>query len=85
VAKSIRIGRLYLSGTDPRVDKAVDDALAQAHFQVVALSKAFAAKWNQAKIDGDTLAAAGAWVNYKNFKNYLGKLGVSAKSEAIVA
>ena len=82
VAKGIRIGRLYLSGTEPRVDKAVDGALAQAHFQVVALSRAFAAKWNQAKIDGDTLAAAGAWVNYKN---YLGKLGVSAKSEAIIA
>jgi Asp-tRNA(Asn)/Glu-tRNA(Gln) amidotransferase A subunit family amidase len=29
LARDIRIGRLYLSGTDPKIDKAVDDALAQ--------------------------------------------------------
>ena len=62
LAKNIRIGRLYLSGTDPKIDKAVDDALAQAHFQVITLDKAFTAKWNQAKKDGDTVAAAGAWI-----------------------
>ena len=82
LAKDIRIGRLYLSGTDPKIDKAVDDALAQGHFQVIALDKAFTAKWDQAKKDGDTLAAAGAWINYKQ---YFGKLGVSAKTEAIIA
>jgi amidase len=82
LAKKIRIGRLYLNGTDPKIDAAVDEALAQGHFQVTALSKAFAAKWNLAKTDGDTLAAAGAWAHYKN---YLGKPGVSAKSEAIIA
>ena len=82
LAKNIRIGRLYLSGTDPKIDKAVDDALARCHFQVVALDKAFTAKWNQAKADGDTVAAAGAWIHYKN---YFGKLGVSAKTEAIIA
>ena len=62
-AKNIRIGRLYLSGTDPKIDKAVDDALARCHFQVVALDKAFTVKWNQAKADGDTVAAAGAWIS----------------------
>ena len=82
LAKNIRIGRLYLSGTDPKIDKAVDDALARCHFQVVSLDKAFTAKWNQAKADGDTVAAAGAWIHYKN---YFGKLGVSAKTEAIIA
>jgi amidase len=82
LAKDIRIGRLYLSGTGPKIDKAVDDALAQGHFQVIALDKAFTAKWDQAKKDGDTLAAAGAWINYKQ---YFGKLGVSAKTEAIIA
>jgi hypothetical protein len=73
---------LYLNGTDPKIDAAVDDALAEGHFKVIALSKAFAAKWNQAKTDGDTLAAAGARAHYKN---YLSKPGVSAKSEAIIA
>jgi amidase len=82
LGKDIRIGRLYLSGTDPKIDKAVDDALARGHFQVIALDKAFAAKWDQAKKDGDTVAAAGAWMNYKK---YFGKLGVSAKTVAIIA
>ena len=82
LTKNIRIGRLYLSGTDPKIDKAVDNALAQGHFQVIALDKAFTAKWEQAKKDGDTVAAAGAWINYKK---YFGKLGVSAKTEAIIA
>ena len=82
LANNIRIGRLYLNGTDPKIDTAVDDALAQAHFQVIALDKAFTAKWDQAKKDGDTVAAAGAWINYKK---YFGKLGVSAKTEAIIA
>ena len=33
----IRIGRLYLTGTDRRVDQAIDDALARAHFRVTTL------------------------------------------------
>jgi Asp-tRNA(Asn)/Glu-tRNA(Gln) amidotransferase A subunit family amidase len=82
LARNIRIGRLYLNGTDPKIDKAVDDALAQAQFQVIPLDKAFTAKWDQAKRDGDTVAAAGAWINYKQ---YFGRLGVSAKTEAIIA
>ncbi len=82
LAQNIRIGRLYLDGTDPRIDKAVDDALARGHFQVVTLDEAFAAKWNQARIDGDIVAAAGAWINYKH---YMGKLGVSGKTDAIIA
>src|SRR6266478_9595549 len=82
LAKNIRIGRLYLGGTDRRIDKAIDDALARAGFRVVPLDQAFKAKWDQAKKDGDTVAAAGAWINYKN---YFGKLGVSAKTEAIIA
>jgi Asp-tRNA(Asn)/Glu-tRNA(Gln) amidotransferase A subunit family amidase len=82
LARNIRIGRLYLTGTDPKIDKAVDEALARGHFQVVTLDKELAAKWNQAKIDGDALAAAGAWINYKN---YVGKLGVSGQTDAIIA
>ena len=54
LAKRIRIGRLYLSGTDPKIDKAIDDALARAQFQVVPLDQAFKAKWDQATRDGNT-------------------------------
>jgi amidase len=45
LAKSIRIGRLYLNRTDPKIDQAVDDAVTRGHFQVVLLDKALAAKW----------------------------------------
>jgi amidase len=33
LAKDIRIGRLYLGGTDPRINKAIDDALARLAFE----------------------------------------------------
>jgi amidase len=81
-AKSIRIGRLYLDGTDPKIDKAIDAALAQAEFQVIPLDEAFRTKWDQAKKDGDTVAAAGAWTSDRK---YFGKPGVSAKTEEIIA
>src|SRR5450432_2570681 len=54
---TIKIGRLTLSGTDRRIDRAVDEALARAQFQVVALNDAFKAKWEQAQRDGSAVAA----------------------------
>ncbi len=81
-AKRIRIARLYLSGTDPKVDRAVDDALSRTNFQVSVLGARFKARWDQAKKDGDTLAAAGAWLSDRK---YFGKPGVSAKTQAILA
>src|SRR5262245_35256939 len=36
-AQEIRIGRLKLEGTDPKIDQAVDEALARTGFQVVPL------------------------------------------------
>ena len=83
LAKRIRIGRLYLSGTDPKIDKAIDDALARAQFQVIPLDQAFKAKWNQAKKDGDTVAAAGAWISDRKYFNKL--IGVSVRTKAIIA
>jgi len=80
--RQIRIGRLYLAGTDHRVDKAVDAALTAAQFQVVRLSDSFREAWEQAKRDGNTLAAAGAWLQDAK---YFGKPGVSAKTQAIIA
>ena len=78
---SIRVGRLTLKGTDSQVDKAVDDALAKAGFQVVPLDEAFQQKWEQAKKDGNTVAAAGAW---KNEGQYLLKNGVSARTKSAI-
>ncbi len=83
LAKNIRIGRLYLGGTDPRIDKAIDDALARAGFRVVPLDQAFKAKWDQAKKDGDIVAATGARISDGKFFDKL--IGVSARTKAIIA
>ena len=82
LGRDIKIGRLYLPGTDRRVDKAVDAALASAHFRVVQLDDSFRKAWEQAKRDGNTLAAAGAWLSDSK---YFGRPGVSAKTIAIMA
>jgi Asp-tRNA(Asn)/Glu-tRNA(Gln) amidotransferase A subunit family amidase len=81
-AKEIRIGRLYLSGTDPKIDEAIDEALVRAHFKVVPLDQTFKEKWDQAKKDGNTLAAAGAWISDRKFAKLI---GVSARTKAILA
>jgi amidase len=78
---SIRVGRLTLKGTDPKVDQAVDDALAKAGFQVFPLDDAFRQKWEEAKKDGNTVAAAGAW---KREGQYLAKNGISARTKAAI-
>jgi amidase len=80
-AKNIKIGRLYLSGTDPKVDKAVDLALAKAGFQVVPLDQTFKVKWEQATNDGNTVAAAGAWISDQK---YLLRIGVAARTNAVI-
>ena len=80
-ARNIRIGRLYLSGTDPKIDKAVDEALAEGHFRVTTLDQRFKTEWDQAKKDGNTVAAAGAWISDKN---YLLKSGVRARTIAVI-
>jgi amidase len=82
-AKKIRIGRLYLNGTDPKIDNAVDDALIRAQFQVVPLDRVFKEKWDQAKKDGNTLAAAGVWISDRKYFDKL--VGVSGRTKAIIA
>jgi Asp-tRNA(Asn)/Glu-tRNA(Gln) amidotransferase A subunit family amidase len=59
-ARAIRIGRLYINGADPKVDRAVDDALAKAGLKVETLSPEFTEKWMQAQKDAATVAAVGA-------------------------
>lgn len=78
---SIRIGRLYLDGTAPKVDQAVDEALAAAGFQVVRLDDNFKSKWVQAKKDGNTVAASGIWISDKK---YLSKFGVSTRIKVAI-
>ncbi|MGB8463628.1 MAG: amidase [Terrimicrobiaceae bacterium] len=78
-ARNITIGRLYVDGTDPAIDKALDDALAAKHFKVVKLSRAFAAKWNKAEGYARTLAVADAWLNDRQ---YLDKKGVTSTTKA---
>ena len=52
-ARSIRVGRLKLKGTDPKIDQAIDDALAKTGFQVVELDESLSDKFEQAKKDGN--------------------------------
>jgi amidase len=52
VGKKIRLGRLYLSGTDPRIDSAIDRVLSQGQFQVVRLDEAFKDEWDKAQRAG---------------------------------
>ena len=81
-ARSIKIGRLYVSGTQTKVDRAVDDALAMTGFKVVVLDKVFQAQWKQADKDAKTVAAASAWLSDEKFKT---TWGVSTRTKAIVA
>src|SRR3954447_3956506 len=78
---SIRVGRLKLQGTDPEVDKAIDDALAKAGFQVMPLDDQFRQKWDAAKTDGNTVAAGGTWLSNQGFQL---APGVSARTKAII-
>jgi amidase len=81
-ARRIKIGRLYLNGTDPKIDQAIDDALARTGFQVVRIDQSFQAKWDQAKKDGNTLAAAGAWMSDGKYSL---ALGIGIRTEAVLA
>jgi amidase len=78
-AKDITVGRLYVDGTDPAIDRAIDHALATKGFQVIKLTKAFKEKWEQADAQGRTLAVADAWLNDRY---YLKKPGVTPTTKA---
>ncbi|MEA3208043.1 MAG: amidase [Chthoniobacter sp.] len=78
---NIRIGRFTLDGTDPKIDQAIDQALALAGFQVVPVRGDFARKWEQAKEDGNSIAAAGAWISDQQFRY---KIGVSARTKSAI-
>jgi Asp-tRNA(Asn)/Glu-tRNA(Gln) amidotransferase A subunit family amidase len=81
-ARGIRIGRLYVDGTDPKIDRAVDDILAAKGFKVVALDESFKAQWEQAEKDGNTVASASGWLSDGQ---YFGKSGISILTKAVLA
>ncbi|HSI12051.1 MAG TPA: amidase family protein, partial [Chthoniobacter sp.] len=62
--RGIRVGRLMLKGTNAQIDAAIDDALTRAGFQVVRLPDSFRDAWDEAKRDGNTIAAVGTWLSY---------------------
>jgi amidase len=80
-ARSIRVGRLKLKGTDQKIDQAIDDALAKAGFQVIELDESLSDKFEQAKKDGTTVASAGAWITDKRFQF---ALGVTARTQSVI-
>jgi len=80
-AQSIRVGRLRLKGTDPKIDKAIDDALARTGFQIVELDESLSDKFEQAKKDGTTIASAGVWISDERFQF---ALGVTARTQAVI-
>jgi amidase len=70
--RRIRIGRLYLAGTDPRIEQAIDYALKSGPFDVIVLGPAFRSRWVQATVDGNRVAAAGAWFTNNRFLSVWG-------------
>jgi Asp-tRNA(Asn)/Glu-tRNA(Gln) amidotransferase A subunit family amidase len=80
-AQGIRIGRLTLTGTDPKIDQAVDEALARTGFQVIPLDAGFREAWEQATKDGNTIAAAGVWISYNELRF---ARGVSARTKSAI-
>lgn len=80
-AGSIKIGRLYLDGTDPAIDQAIDDELKARGFRVVTLDKRFKEKWVQADKDGKVIALADAWVNDEQ---YADKKGVTKMTKLVI-
>jgi amidase len=80
-AGAIRIGRLTLTGTDPKIDQAVDEALAKTGFQVIPLDDGIRKEWERAKTDGNVIAAAGAWISDSGF---LFKGGVTGRTKTSI-
>ncbi|MEQ1860225.1 MAG: amidase [Chthoniobacteraceae bacterium] len=80
-AGMIRVGRLRVRGTSEKVDRAVDDALARTGFKVVELGGDFQKWWTQAQTDGNTIAAASAWLTNRRL---LIAPGVTARTKAII-
>jgi Asp-tRNA(Asn)/Glu-tRNA(Gln) amidotransferase A subunit family amidase len=80
-AGQIRIGRLYLDGTDRNIDRAIDAALTAKGFRLIRLDDQFKKQWIEAKANGTTIVVADGWLNNHQ---YVGKLGVSLTTTAAI-
>ncbi len=80
-AGQIRIGRLYLEGTDQRIDRALDAALTAQGFRMIRLDDRFKADWNEAQSNGNTVAIADAWLSGRE---YLNKISVTLTTQAAI-
>jgi amidase len=80
-AGQIKIGRLYLDGTDRRIDRAIDSALSAKGFRVIRLDDQFKKQWSEAQTNGTTVAVADGWLSDHR---YVGKLGVSLTTTAAI-
>lgn len=80
-ARQIKVGRLYVDGTDSAIDKAIDEALARKHFKVVRLDKAFQKQWEQAQKDAISVALGDT---YLHDREYQGKKGVTSRTWATI-
>jgi amidase len=74
----LRVGRMYIEGTDPAIDRAVDRALQKAGFKVVRLSPAFTEAWKQATKNGQVVAVADS---YNSNSYLLKKRGVTGTTK----
>lgn len=80
-AQGIRIGRLYVEGTNQDIDRAIDNALRATGFSIVNLSPELTKAWAQAQKDGATVASVGAWL-YDN--KYQHQPQVTIRTKAIL-
>jgi amidase len=80
-ARQIRIGRLYIPGTDPAIDQAIDERLRAKGFKIVKLDAGFAEKWGRADTDGEAIAARDAW---KNDGKYTENLQIDSNTRAVL-
>ena len=80
-AKQITIGRLYVPGTDSKIERAIDDVLKSCRFRVVRLGDDFRYQWGQAQSNGSTIAVTDGWLSDRQ---YLGKPGVAATTQATI-
>jgi Asp-tRNA(Asn)/Glu-tRNA(Gln) amidotransferase A subunit family amidase len=72
--RRIKVGRLYVDGTDPAIEEAVDRALRASGFTIVKLNRDFKKRWEQAQRDGRSVALADAW---ESDQDYIDKKGIS--------
>lgn len=72
LGRHITVGRLYLDGTDPEIDKAVDTALKASGFRIVRLSDSFKTKWKRAEADGKTIARGDIWASDQAYSSMKG-------------